>query len=94
MAEAAGLINIYSCRTCGWKATTRNRDAGTTPMFLACENCRGTAASACYENVPDTAEPTHEWFKPKTAGERKKILTPAMAEHVALGGLLLRKLVN
>lgn len=45
-----------------------------------------------FYRVRQDQSPTHEWFRPKSAGEKKKITDPSTAEHVRLGGLLLRKL--
>ena len=98
MSERAGEINVYVCEKCGWKAITRNRDDGVTPMFIRCEgeHCDKEtfpgAHSLMYQ-VDQTLEPTHEWYWPRTAGERKKVTTQAMWSHVNQGGLLLRKLV-
>ncbi len=97
MSEPANAINVYTCPECGWQAITINRVEGTTPFQICCEgNCRasgwnGGAYSSFYQ-VDQSLTPTHEWYRPTTAGERKKLRNPDTREHVALGGLLIREL--
>lgn len=98
VSEEKGAINIYTCPSCGWRAITRNRDDGTTPFMIACEgkDCEadprvGGCTSAFYR-VDQTLEPTHEWYRPLSAGERKAMKDPALRDHVRMGGLLLRKI--
>lgn len=94
--EAKGQINVYLCEQCGGKIVTRNRDTGTTPFILRCratEGCDGEMHSLIYR-VDQNQVAGWEWYAPKSAGERKKIDTPGMAEHVKLGGLMLRSLAN
>jgi hypothetical protein len=91
MAEAKGLVNVYTCETCGKKHVTVNTAAGVTPMFIKCrgelgEPCDGRAVSAMYQ-VDQQQVPDYVWYKP--SGLRG--LSPDMREHVRLGGLLLRK---
>lgn len=38
MSEAKGKRNGYTCRSCGWRIVTVNRDAGVTPFMLGCAN--------------------------------------------------------
>ncbi len=94
MSEPANAINVYTCDECKWKAVTRNRDEGTTPFMIGCEarGCDGICTSAFYV-VPDGSVPTHEWYRPTSAGERKALSDPDTAEHCRLGGMLLRKVV-
>lgn len=120
--EKAGLINVYVCPGCGWRAITRNRDAGTTPFIIRCENeCAAgdelVGAQSSIYRVDQHLEPTHEWYKPLSALERdyepliKEVadrrlkhdgqsmtnlerlgMLNGIIDHVANGGLLLRKL--
>lgn len=81
-------LNRYTCDICEHSIVTVDRQPGVTPMFLSCKSgtkCSGMMRSAGYVGV--TGEPTYEWRKP-TPAERKK-LSPAMQEHVDLGGLCL-----
>lgn len=98
MSEPANAINVYTCPRCGWRMVTINRVEGTTPMFIRCgsdKKCDDTtfpgAVSAIYR-VRQTLTPTHEWYRPTTATERKKLRDPNIRQHVALGGLLLRRI--
>lgn len=102
MSEVAGAINTYTCNLCGWKAITINRVEGTTPFIIRCENltCRekrsasadvGDCYSAVYR-VPQSLAPTHEWYRPTTPGEKKKLKDPSVQRHVEMGGLLLRRI--
>jgi hypothetical protein len=94
--EAKGAINVYVCQTCGGRITTRNRDAGTTPFIVRCrstEGCSGDMFSSFYR-VDQLQAPTHEWYRPTSAGERKKLEDPGLCDHVERGGLLLRELAE
>ncbi len=94
MSEKAGAINVYVCQSCGTEVVTRNKHDGTTPFMVGCVACPGVSYSSFYR-VDQTLTPTHEWFKPMTAGERKRWMRdPDTAEHVRLGGLCLRTLAG
>ena len=83
-----GKINQYTCSGCGETMTTVDRDDGTTPMAIGCQihlTCGGRMISHMYL-VDQTLEPTHEWYRP--TGKVQK----AYREHVAMGGLLIRKI--
>lgn len=96
----AGRLNQYVCRTCGHTLTTVDLVNGVTPFLIGCYGngpCVGTssirsksgrdlAESKFYCNIPEDAEPTHEWYRPQTLDS----LTEAERQHVAGGGLLLR----
>lgn len=85
-----GRINQYTCDTCGGTITTVDHADGATPMMLACQTsstCMGRMMSRMYR-VDQTLTPTHEWYKP--TGKVKKIYR----QHVAMGGLLIRKIVG
>lgn len=95
MAQDYGRVNVYTCTTCRRHIVTRDRDEGTTPFGLACratEGCQGTMRSACYR-VDQTQVATWEFFSPRSSAERRKI-TPELADHVKMGGLLLRSLAH
>lgn len=93
--SAAGAINVYACPFCGWRALTRHRDAGTTPTRIYCggRHCDAATGPACHaqEVVPRLAVPTHEWYRPRSHAERGAITTTQIRDHVANGGLLLRR---
>jgi len=97
MSETKGKINTYTCRRCGWRAVTRNRDTGTTPFLIHCEGplrCddgRWPGCESGFYRVNQSLEPTHEWYRPISAGERKALKDVLVAEHVKMGGLLLRR---
>lgn len=85
--------NIYTCLTCGFQFVTIDRDSGTTPFVTKCRapdrDCPGAAQSAFYrvpQNAPELM-PSFEWYRPMTDLDK---LSPNAAEHVRLGGLLLR----
>lgn len=81
-------INQYKCRTCGGVITTIDRNAGTTPMMLACratEGCDGTMFSAMYRVDPNLT-PDWEWYKPA------KLPKGDIRDYVEAGGLLIRKI--
>lgn len=101
MSEERGAKNIYTCQTCRGQIVTVNRDAGTTPFMIGCEAnnpspwqpCRGVMYSSFYPAGLEALEPSHEWYRPTTAGEKKQIPRGGEA-HVAHGGLLLRAYVK
>jgi hypothetical protein len=97
-----GRRNLYTCALCGRQWVTVDRDDGTTPFMVHCRMfggtfgdagpCPGICHSSFYPVGADTLEPTHEWYAP-AADERSVIMQKkqyALAQHVALGGLLLR----
>lgn len=92
-----GRINAYDCEDCHGYTVTRDVDAGVTPMFLACratEGCTGRAVSLCYPSgpVPDwLPEVEWEWYRP-FANDPEVKDHPGMKQHVAQGGLALRKI--
>lgn len=100
--EAKGLVNAYTCEKCGGTICTVNLDAGVTPMFLACravpsdlvKDCDGSMVSAWYRGT-EAMTPTWGWHQatPKQI-RRMKRNDPAMADHCAQGGLLLRELTE
>jgi hypothetical protein len=80
--------NRYYCETCKKSIITMDRDEGVTPMMLPCmrtSGCPGPMVSRFYQVEDVWPEPTYVWRKP-TAKELKK-MSPAMKEHVAMGGL-------
>ena len=84
-----GGINQYTCKGCGERIITIDKDEGTTPMQLACRatvGCGGSMVSSMYR-VNQAMKPTHEWYKPA-----HKIKNPAMREHVKMGGLMIRRI--
>ena len=100
-ASRVGRENVYTCETCGGYTVTVDRDAGVTPMFLACrasgaldiDTCAGIAVSAGYPNVarpPYIPPPAWEWYRPTTRETHG--LDAETFAHVRQGGLLLRKI--
>lgn len=86
-AEFQELINCYTC-SAGHKTVTIDRDEGTTPMFLNCQeqDCGKQAISSMYMDC-DGLVPEHEWYKPNILD-----VSPMDMEHVLMGGLLIRKI--
>lgn len=92
MSEQAGRANQYLCEECGQRTTTINAVDGTTPFMIRCRGtigCKGTALSQLYRVSQDLL-PRYEWYKPD--GAEIETLDRATLEHVARGGLLLRRL--
>jgi len=86
-----GAKNIYCCDTCHRHLVTQDIDDGTTPFIIACQatvGCRGRMYSSLYRvfDPEDRLMPTHEWYKPGPL----EIVKPHLAEHVRMGGLLMR----
>jgi hypothetical protein len=97
--DFVGRHNIYFCPTCRQQHVTIDRDAGVTPMAIACAefgtSCYGQAQSAAYPIGADELSPTHEWVTP-TVEERNDLRRRsehAMLDHVMRGGLMLRRIV-
>ena len=91
MTEAKGLINGYDCPECYQVVWTVNKDAGTTPMFLACrgtEGCNGRSVSRMYLRIPGSAIPAFEWYAPSKKEIRKA--NEGAKHHYSMGGLALR----
>lgn len=79
--------NAYTCERCKQTVVTIDRVEGTTPMMIRCratKGCQGMMMSSWYMNVPDI-EPSFEWRKPTQQEYRK--LSPAMKQHIDMGGL-------
>ena len=101
MTESSGLINVYVCDF-GHKTVTRNIDQGTTPFMIGCPTCkaagtpltqkgfRSVMARSSIYRVDQSLAWTHEWYRPETT----EGLDPATAEHVNMGGLLLRQAIE
>ena len=93
--EQRRAINQYSCDTCAGVITTVNTVEGVTPMFLTCKAtaaCPGRMISAMYR-VPDNAVPRWEWYRPE-GSELERLIQecPDWKEHVAKGGLAIRRM--
>lgn len=89
-----GKVNAYTCEKCAKKTITRDADNGVTPFMIDCVYCGGMAQSAFYR-VPQTLMPTHEWYHPDKPELLEMVAYPELLstiEHVAQGGLLLRKI--
>lgn len=81
-----GKINVYKCQS-GHETVTIDKDEGTTPFMIACKTCSELSRSSFYQ-VPQTLTPVYEWYKPESESK----LSPGEAQHVRMGGLLLRKI--
>jgi hypothetical protein len=90
-----GRENPYTCQDCGGITNTAHVDDGVTPFMLDCRatpGCKGWAHSAGYPKgprPPHIPAPTWEWYRPDAKEAAK--LSPGMADHVAQGGLLIRR---
>lgn len=86
--------NLYACEQCGKHLITVDREDGTTPMMLTCqvtEGCDGEMQSAWYRVAPAlVSEATHEWYTPDAV--ELATMSLGMQQHVAQGGLALRKI--
>lgn len=89
-----GRINVYTCKTCGHKTVTIDREDGTTPYIISCDACKNEAYSSFYV-CSQGLTPTHEWYKP-TGKQLTKLYDgrtlDAMMEYVSMGGLDLREI--
>lgn len=87
--QEAGRKNIYQCQRCFHVMVTIDRDAGVTPFITMCpvESCGGPSQSKVYQ-VHQSIVPTHEWYRPEFADGYSE----DMLRHIAMGGLLLRKI--
>lgn len=88
-----GKKNVYNCLTCGFDFVTIDSDVGTTPFMTSCKNpngCKGQAQSMFYRVEQDLVA-RYEWYAPDQS-EIRDIIKPGVLQHIALGGLLLRKI--
>lgn len=86
-----GKKNIYVCRSCCGHIVTVDRDAGVTPFTTRCmatPGCSGLMQSSLYRVFDQAIGPDHEWYRPSSIAG----LSAGTADHVAKGGLLLRKI--
>lgn len=91
-----GKTNVYACAECRGATVTIDVDEGVTPFSIPCLAngeagvCQGIARSCMYRPAmfPRDVEltPRFEWYKPKV--EHVEL---SCRDHVAAGGLLLRK---
>lgn len=89
-----GKKNIYMCRHCGYGFVTQDVDEGVTPFMTQCENpnCNNMAESFFYkmpQEVLADIVPAMEWYKPEPW--QVENFSPAIRQHVEMGGLLPRK---
>lgn len=88
--ETSERINRYSCGECHASVVTRDVDEGVTPFMIACVSCDGMMQSAFYQPRGYVQDPTYEWYKPDASEMRT--LDRDTLQHVAMGGLLKRKI--
>jgi len=96
-----GEVNVYVCQKCGDHTVTIDRDEGVTPFMLDCRaaiteadpfsKCKGTAESSCYRPNFKHGPPTWEWYTPD-AVELHRTTDANVLRHVAMGGLLIRRI--
>ncbi len=89
--DLTNRVNCYTCDVCNRITKTIDRDAGVTPMFHACENCRHPRArSSFYSDISPHLNPSQEWYRPTLDEVLKMKNESALVEHVLSGGLLVR----
>jgi len=79
-------LNCYTYKRCGESFITIDRDEGVTPFMMNCRatpGCSGTSISSMYQDIE--GEPSWEWRRPTP--EEYEQMSPAMQEHIAMGGL-------
>ncbi len=86
-------LNIYS-HACGFWLLSEDLDQGVTPFGMPCQ-CGGDMHSHFYsvagvleEGLAQIMKAHIVWYKPDDAEVSR--MTPAMQEHVGLGGLQFR----
>lgn len=87
-----GRKNIYVCETCHRHVVTRDMEDGVTPFMINCQcthGCRGKMYSSFYRvfDPKDMMAHEFEWYRPNVL----QVLSPAEAQHVSQGGLLMRR---
>lgn len=88
-----GKINVYTCQL-GHQTVTVDLEEGVTPFMIRCKQKHGLKydctemAQSCMYACPQILTPEYEWYKPTDL----KKLNKGEREHVAQGGLLLRKI--
>lgn len=89
--QSRNRINVYICAY-GHQTVTLDADEGVTPFIIGCDrrNCGLDARSSFYHDSLQDREPTHEWYTPSEAEQRK--LDRWTREHVQKGGLILRRI--
>lgn len=89
-----GAINGYACPECKKVTVVMHRDAGVTPMMLACrmtENCTGRAYSLGYPpNPPDRVVKAVRYIWCRPDQEEFNKMSREMKDHIKRGGLELR----
>lgn len=87
--ETKGAKNVYQCEQCSRWIVTVNRDEGVTPFMIGCQfDCGGAMQSLMYPTIPESVEPSHEWYRPKHLRHRDEWTR----DHIRRGGLVLRRL--
>lgn len=86
-----GMKNIYTCEVCHEHVVTVDRDGSVTPFLIGCQvthGCAGKMKSSLYRVFDQSMKATFEWYRPSAL----EVLEPWEAQHVAKGGLLLRRI--
>lgn len=90
-AGRKGCKNIYVCERCSGHIVTVDLEDGVTPFLIRCEAtyaCEGMMKSSFYRVQDQTIRASHEWYRPTIVMH----IDQWEREHVAKGGLLLRKI--
>jgi len=89
-----GKKNIYTCKICGGKIVTIDKDDGITPFMIDCqvnEKCEGYMHSSFYA-IDQSLEPKFEWCRPDSLDIYPEEFREAMKEHIDKGGLDIRRI--
>jgi hypothetical protein len=93
------LVAVFGCPKCGRQVRTSVIDEGTVPDTLGCRataGCDGVAArTGMGKPFPGQKRPGWEWYAPDAAAMLRLQATGGPTwDHVAAGGLLIRRTVR
>ena len=86
-------INCYVCN-CGHITKTINIDSGVIPFTLSCEECGNVSRSSYFRDIVPEQSPTIEWYRPTLKQCYKLRNEEGMLEHILIGGLDNRMILN
>jgi len=96
--QRKGAENYYYDLTCRKGIVTIDKDAGTTPMAIACRATTSCGGKAISQGYPDQQSkpawlgpPTYEWYRPEEIDDDADTVE---ADHLMNGGLLLRRITS
>ena len=91
MAEKKGMVNCYTCESCGHVQKLMYADTGVTPFIISCNVCTsGHSKSSFLRDTRPFVIAEQEWFRPSLE-ETLKLKSDWELEHVLNGGLLRRQ---